>query len=360
MNYNNLQKEEIKSLIRLEDLVREYVDLVPDGSGRLTACCPFHSETQPSFKVYLDTQRFKCFGCGASGDVIEFLMILKKISFQSALNELAKKVGYQIRNEAQPIINENVSYKVTELPLVAHQYLYARGIDGKMASDYGLKYCPAIKAIAFPLSLSDEDNWLFRSIGIDDPVRYRFSKGSRKLPFNFRRGLRASKESKLIYFTEGPFDALALNKLIKSDVFGDHLKYGRNKAEAISLNGLSPDPIYYGAKLERQPLIRVLLDNDNAGFEAMIKIAFHCVHSRYKTVQFFLGGYFGSKDLSESLTNRFFSTGHYFEDKNYVTAFELVRIYYESGKEGLQQMIKSNIEKTTAIKYEQKSLFSMS
>lgn len=360
MNYNNSQKEEIKSMVRIEDIIREHIDLVPDGSGRLTSCCPFHSETQPSFKVWLDTQRFKCFGCGASGDVIEFLMIHKKISFQSALNELAQKVGYQVKNDAQPIINDTLVYKVTELPLIAHQYLSVRGIDGKMASDYKLKYCKALNSIAFPLGRPDQASWLYRTISVDSPVRYRFSKDSKRIPFNLSRALVASHESNMIYFTEGPFDALTLNKLIESDVIADHLKYGRNKAEAVSLNGLSPEPIYYTAKLERQPLIRVLLDNDEAGLEAMIKFAFQCVQYRYKRVEFFLGGYFGSKDVNESLTNRFFSKYHFFEDNKYVTAFEIVRIYYEIGKEGLQRMINANVEKTTTIKYEQKSLFSLS
>ncbi len=72
MELTNL-KADLKARLKLEDLIRGAgVDLKPSGKN-LEACCPFHAENTPSFKVHADQQYFKCFGCGASGDVFDWL-----------------------------------------------------------------------------------------------------------------------------------------------------------------------------------------------------------------------------------------------------------------------------------------------
>jgi len=57
------------------------------------ACCPFHNDKHPSFKVNLDTQTFHCFSCGAHGDVIDFIQKLHNLSFKDALKYLGMKPG---------------------------------------------------------------------------------------------------------------------------------------------------------------------------------------------------------------------------------------------------------------------------
>ncbi len=76
----------------VETLQREGVELKQRG-GRLWACCPLHSERTPSFCVDTDKQRFKCFGCAISGDVVDFVQKLKGLTFPGALSYLGISGG---------------------------------------------------------------------------------------------------------------------------------------------------------------------------------------------------------------------------------------------------------------------------
>ena len=83
---------ELKSRVRIEDVVKSHVTLLPKGRYQL-GCCPFHEDRTPSFVVYSETQRFHCFGCGASGDVIEFIMRTDGIGFSDALDRLQRRAS---------------------------------------------------------------------------------------------------------------------------------------------------------------------------------------------------------------------------------------------------------------------------
>lgn len=87
--------QEIKAQVDLLDLVSQYVNLKRVGKNYV-GLCPFHSERTPSFTVNLQKGLFKCFGCGASGDVINFYMKIKGLDFKTAVIELAKKAGLTI------------------------------------------------------------------------------------------------------------------------------------------------------------------------------------------------------------------------------------------------------------------------
>lgn len=80
-------KPEIVSILQ-----NEGVELKQRG-GRLWACCPLHQEKTPSFCVDSERQRFKCFGCGVSGDVVDFIQKLKGLSFPDALSYLGISGG---------------------------------------------------------------------------------------------------------------------------------------------------------------------------------------------------------------------------------------------------------------------------
>lgn len=85
----------IKERISIVDLVSRYAKLRPSGS-RLTAPCPFHQETKPSFSVNPDKGFFYCFGCQASGDIFDFYMQINGLDFNEALRALADEAGITI------------------------------------------------------------------------------------------------------------------------------------------------------------------------------------------------------------------------------------------------------------------------
>ncbi|MCD6450266.1 MAG: DNA primase, partial [Thermotogaceae bacterium] len=87
--------EEIKNRLDIVDVISEYINLEKVGQY-YRALCPFHTETRPSFYVSPKLQRYKCFGCGASGDVIRFVQEMENISFYEALEKMAKKAGIDL------------------------------------------------------------------------------------------------------------------------------------------------------------------------------------------------------------------------------------------------------------------------
>ena len=84
--------EELKYRNRIDDVISSYVNLKRAGSNKV-GLCPFHSERTPSFTVFTNTETFKCFGCGAGGDVITFIMRAENLEYVSAVEFLAKRAG---------------------------------------------------------------------------------------------------------------------------------------------------------------------------------------------------------------------------------------------------------------------------
>jgi DNA primase len=111
------QIEEIKQRLDIQEIVKEYVKLKPAGKN-LFGLCPFHSEDTPSFSVNSELGIFKCFGCGESGDVIEFLMKIENLEFPEALKQLAKRAGVELKSNHY---NKAESKKYTQAK-EAHEY----------------------------------------------------------------------------------------------------------------------------------------------------------------------------------------------------------------------------------------------
>lgn len=90
--------ERLKDMVPLADVVGRYVELQGSGSI-LTGRCPFHKDEVPSFTVYQETGTFYCFGCGARGDVIDFLRAIDRLRFHEALDALE---GWPRHNGGKP------------------------------------------------------------------------------------------------------------------------------------------------------------------------------------------------------------------------------------------------------------------
>lgn len=87
--------EKVRQAARIEDVVRDRVQLKKSGKGYMGRC-PFHEEKTPSFSVRPDRGRYKCFGCGASGDVFTWTMAFGRMGFLDAVVAVASRFGIPV------------------------------------------------------------------------------------------------------------------------------------------------------------------------------------------------------------------------------------------------------------------------
>src|SRR3990167_6794582 len=135
-------------------IIQSRIELKKRGHTHV-ACCPFHAEKTPSFTVSQSKQFYYCFGCGAHGNVIGFLMEYDHSSFVDAVTDLATQLGMPIPLEANDantaqndilytlLYNAQVLYeKQLKQSPTAIQYLKDRGLTGKIAKTFGIGYAP--------------------------------------------------------------------------------------------------------------------------------------------------------------------------------------------------------------------------
>ncbi|WP_119302679.1 DNA primase [Dongia deserti] len=91
--------DELRGRVSITDIVGRRVRLIRKGRGESTGLCPFHNEKTPSFTVTEDKGFFHCFGCGAHGDVIGFVMRSEGLEFPQAVEKLAAEAGMQVPRE---------------------------------------------------------------------------------------------------------------------------------------------------------------------------------------------------------------------------------------------------------------------
>ena len=100
-----IAKETIDKVLdtaRIDEVVGDFVDLKKRGTS-LIGKCPFHNEKTPSFHVSVSKGIYKCFGCGAAGDAVKFVMELEKFSYPEAIRYLANKYHIEIKKECIPV-----------------------------------------------------------------------------------------------------------------------------------------------------------------------------------------------------------------------------------------------------------------
>jgi len=131
------QIEEVRNKTDIIELISEYVTLKKSGRS-FRALCPFHSETKPSFFVSPELQIFKCFGCGVSGNVFNFLMEIEGMTFGEALRFLAKKAGVRLK-QYRPTGKEKEReflFEINHLASEFYHYLLTKHRAGKKAFRY--------------------------------------------------------------------------------------------------------------------------------------------------------------------------------------------------------------------------------
>lgn len=130
--------EEIVSRTDISDLIGSYVTLKRSGSN-MSGLCPFHSERSPSFTVFTRTNSFYCFGCGAGGDAITFVMRAENLDYPSAVEFLAARAGVSIPQDRAELQSTGMSSRrVYEMNLAAAKFfrenLFDKNIGGEALS----------------------------------------------------------------------------------------------------------------------------------------------------------------------------------------------------------------------------------
>ena len=131
------QIKEVKDATNIVEIVAEKIKLENSGAN-YRACCPFHSEKTPSFFVNPGLQRYRCFGCGANGDVLDFLQNFEGITFYEALKTLADRAGIQLK-EFQKSQDDEEREKLLEIMSFAKEYyhfLLTKHEVGQIGRDY--------------------------------------------------------------------------------------------------------------------------------------------------------------------------------------------------------------------------------
>src|SRR5512138_2911812 len=148
--------DELIARADIVELIGSRVPLKKQGK-EFKACCPFHGEKTPSFTVVPDKQFYHCFGCGAHGTALGFLMEHDHLSFPEAVEELASRVGLEVPREAQQqgprasatdalfnVLNQAREFYSRELASSARaiEYFKKRGLTGETAARFALGYAP--------------------------------------------------------------------------------------------------------------------------------------------------------------------------------------------------------------------------
>jgi DNA primase len=149
--------QDLLNRVDIVDVVERYVPLKKAGAN-YSACCPFHNEKSPSFTVSQSKQFYHCFGCGAHGTAISFVMEYAGLGFVDAVEDLARNAGLTVPHERHSngelpqkvapdlydVMEAAVHYYREQLKVAprAIEYLKGRGLSGEIAARFGIGYAP--------------------------------------------------------------------------------------------------------------------------------------------------------------------------------------------------------------------------
>ncbi|MBF0542525.1 MAG: DNA primase [Nitrospirae bacterium] len=148
--------EQIKTRIDIVDFISDYLELKKAGRN-FKGLCPFHAEKSPSFTVSPERQMFHCFGCGAGGDIVGFMMKEQNINFPQAVTQLAERAGVVIENNFVPsnksiekrkgifdALEKAREYFIKSLNQTdsAKVYLKNRGLTEEIIKEFSIGFAP--------------------------------------------------------------------------------------------------------------------------------------------------------------------------------------------------------------------------
>ena len=309
--------EEIRQKADIVDVISNYINVIKKGNSFI-AVCPFHNDKNPSLQISRAKQIYKCFSCGAGGNVFTFVQEYEKISFLEAVKKVANIIGYenkaleapsrQVNEDTKQVLealnkaNEIYTYILkTNEGEKALDYLKKRNISLQMSEYFSLGYCPSDGEMSIKLLRSNnisietldkaglinrnKDRFLdhfkgrltfaifneynevigfsARRIIDSDEAKYVNSTNSlvfnkSKVLYNYQNALKEAKKEGYVYVTEGFMDVFSLYQAgIKSSV-------------ALMGTAFTIDHAKMLKKLNVE--VRLCLDGDEAGQNGMIKM----------------------------------------------------------------------------------------
>ena len=325
--YTNDSKERVRDAVDMVDLVSSRVELKRAGANRLTGLCPFHDERSPSFGINPVEKVYHCFGCQASGDAFTFVMETEGVDFKGALEHLADryKVTLELEDEDPQaaerrkrrerlleLLERTATYYVRQLwesreAAKARDYLAGRGLQEATLREFRVGYAPSAwdtvlnasrragfgnrelydaglaqksqasgriydrfrSQIIFPLAdpRGRVRGFAGRTLGgdpgdrrpkyVNSPENELFHKGRTLFAADLARAAAAKAQS--VVAAEGYTDVIAMHQA------------GVRNAVGIMGTALTEDQIGELARLA--PEVKLALDADSAGKEAMLRAA---------------------------------------------------------------------------------------
>jgi len=279
----------LKSFKRMEndaDFIKKNIDIVKVLSDEIKiikrgknfiARCPFHADNNPSLVIYPDTQSWYCFGCGKGGDVLNFLMLYKKMSFKECLDYLSKKfnlnISKKIEKPQSPLyafLNSCHEKLFKTAPEKSIIFLLKKKITEQAAKEFQLGYCDVEKSIfknRIIIPIFNESNVLcgFAGRAIDDDVKPKYINSpnsatfqKNNLLFNLNKAKDYILKNDSVILVEGYFDAIVLYSYTSI----------KNVVGLMGTN-LSQQQIELIKKYTKN--VYILFDSDDAGKAATVR-----------------------------------------------------------------------------------------
>jgi len=301
--------DEIKTKLRsipIKDIIKDYV---PIENNSCSCCCPFHKEKTPSFKINNKKNKFKCFGCGETGDAIDFIMKIESINFVDACLLIASRNNIDVPKQKQKRFRtkdvafigdhrQQINYrkiknsqkqweeKAHAFIGFAHNqlfsfsnkmdYLKKRWINEKIIRKYKIGYNPKTYYRKGPLWGLEEDKRIWLPDGIVIPL---LDKGNCRI--RIRRDFDKQKKSddRYIVVSGSSMKSFIIKQpetravfLFESEL--DALAFSENmKITSISFGGNTIRPCKYSMDIiMKSKILIVAYDNDDGGKVGFAKI----------------------------------------------------------------------------------------